>query len=446
LFSGVSALRAHQTRLDVIGNNIANVNTIGFKSSRVTFKEMFSQNMRTASTPSPQFGGIGGMNPMQVGLGVSLGSIDMSMTPSNLENTSNKSDLAIDGKGYFVLRVGDSSQLIYTRAGNFTRDGAGFLVHTGTGNRLQGYMLSNPKDIDSISGSISDIQIPFEDAYEPTATTMVEMAGNLNSMAEPKMGMTADGDEGQIDNWVSQIDVFDRLGQKHQILATFMQAEEPNPEEPVWRVTLTMLNPYESIEGETDAFELTFGPNGLLAEGFERYQEYTLTNNGDGPEDPEEYGPHIGGFPEETIITIDWGGITQFAGKTDAFGRRLDGNEYGKLTNWEIDENGTLTLFYSNGERRNHARIALALFPNDQGLTKLSDTTWQESNNSGAAVISLPNSGEFGKTRANSVEMSNVDLAYEFTNLVITQRGYQANARVISTSDEILQELVNIKR
>jgi len=390
-----------------------------------------------------EFGGIGGMNPMQVGLGVSLGSIDMSMTPSNLENTSNKSDLAIDGKGYFVLRVGDSSQLIYTRAGNFTRDGAGFLVHTGTGNRLQGYMLSDPNDIDSISGSLTDIHVPFDDSFVPSATTVVEMSGNLNSMAVPKTGLDDEGEEGQVSNWVSMIEIFDRLGQKHQILATFYQAEEPSPEEPVWTVELSMLNPYESIDGEIP-MTLTFGPDGLLTEDVERFQTYTLSNGGDA--DPEEYGPHIGGFPEEMEIIIDWGNITQFAGKTDAYGRRLDGNEYGKLVNWEIDENGTMTLFYSNGERRNHARIALALFPNDQGLTKLSDTTWQESNNSGAAVISIPNTGEFGKTRASSVEMSNVDLAYEFTNLVITQRGYQANARVISTSDEILQELVNIKR
>ena len=402
--------------------------------------------MRNASTPSPDFGGVGGMNPMQVGLGVSLGSIDMMMTPSNLENTSNKSDLAIDGKGYFILRVGDSSQLIYTRAGNFTRDGAGFLVHTGTGNRLQGYMLSDPEDIGSISGSLSDILIPFDDSMLPTATTVVEMFGNLNSLSEPKEGVDENGDEAFVKNWAVTLVVYDQLGQEHQILAQFFQAEEPEPETPTWTVNLSMINPYESIDGETEGFALTFGPNGLLSEDFERYQEYTLSNGGDGPEDPDTFGPHIGGFSEEMTIIIDWGQLTQFQGKTDANGRRLDGNEYGKLTDWQIDENGTLTLFYSNGNRKNLARVALALFPNDQGLTKLSDTTWMESNNSGAAVFSLPNTGEYGKTRSSAVEMSNVDLAYEFTSLVITQRGYQANARVISTSDEILQELVNIKR
>jgi len=426
-----------------VGNNIANVNSLGFKSSRVTFKEMYNQSMRAASTPSPVAGGVGGMNPMQVGLGVRVGSIDQNMSASNIENTGFKSDMAVDGRGFFVLRVGDSSQLIYTRAGNFTRDGAGFLVHTGTGNRLQGYLLSNPEDDSSISGSVTDIQVPFSDFYPPSATTIAEIFGNLNHLTLPNEA----NEEGERDkNWLATLDVYDRLGQRHTILCEFFQAEEPDPENPTWRVVMTMASPWEAIDGGED-IELTFDTNGQLIydeTGEGRYYTVTLSN-GD-PDDPETAGLRVGGFTEEMELIIDFGKLTQLAGKTDALARRLNGNEYGNLSNWEVDENGVMTLYYSNGESRMHARIALANFPNDEGLTKLSDTTWRESNNSGAVVIAIPNTGDFGKVVSGGIEMSNVDLAYEFTNLVITQRGYQANARVISTSDEILQELVNIKR
>jgi flagellar hook protein FlgE len=430
---------------------------------------MYAQTLRSASAPSNVAGGIGGLNPMQVGLGVRIGSIDMDMSPSNIESTGNKSDLAIDGTGYFVLRVGDTSQLIYTRAGNFSRDGAGFLTHTGTGNRLQGYVLSDPDDIGSISGSLTDLQIPASDFFPANPTTEAIIFGNLDHMEVPKWGPDPDDPENtelvQLRNTAMQLDVFDQLGGKHQVLAEFRVSMNTTPEQPRWEMRLSMVSPFQVIsEPEPEEWiEIAFDRFGRLdeeeSEGLEDgpFIQVTIINNEEIDYealglDEETFRPPggipAGGDGDEDGLTfrLDLRQITQLAGKTDVLGRRLDGNEFGSLTNWDIDENGVINLFYSNGERRAYARVALANFANDQALSKISDTTFMESNNSGAAVIGVANTGEFGKTVANGVEMSNVDLAYEFTNLVVTQRGYQANARVISTSDEILQELVNIKR
>lgn len=426
--------------MDVVGNNIANVNTTGFKSSRVTFKEMYSQSMRAASTPSPTAGGTGGTNPMQIGLGAMVGSIDMNMSPTAIESTGRKADMALDGKGYFILRTGDSTQHLYTRAGNFDLDGAGFLGHTATGNRLQGYMLTDPADKGSISGTLEDVQIPLNDSYPAVATTRAEVSGNLDSLTKlPELDENGE----PLRNHSGALEVYDRLGQPHQIYLEYFK-QESDPESPVWLVRLSMINKFESIE-ETE-FTLNFDINGnLIGEGDERYMTVTLDNGGDGyPDQPDLV--QTGGFTEPMEVVIDFGKITQFAGKTDAAAVRKDGNQAGKLTDWAIDQDGVLTLYYSNGERRNHARMALANFMNDAGLTKVSDTTFMESNNSGAAEVNIPNTGQYGKVLTSSIEMSNVDLAYEFTSMVITQRGYQANARVITTSDEILQELVNIKR
>lgn len=426
--------------MDVVGNNIANVNTVGFKTSRVTFKEMYSQTLRSASTPSPNAGGIGGVNPMQVGLGTMVGSIDVDMSPTTIESTGHKSDLAIDGKGYLILRSGDSSELLYTRAGNMKMDGAGFLTHTGTGNRLQGYMITDPEDITSVGGSLVDLYIPSSENMAAAPTTRVELSGNLSHKDVPK----EEDEEGVVPNNKScMIEVIDQVGGRHNIIAQFYQ-ETDDPSAPQWRMELSMQDPYDSIDGG-EGVTLTFDMYGnLIAEGEERYLTVTLSNGGDA--DPDVDGPQVGGFTEEMEVVIDLSKITQHAGQSDVVGMRLDGNEAGKMTDWDIDQNGVVSLFFSNGLRRNYARVALANFSNDAGLTKVSDTTFMESNNSGAAVVSIANSGDYGKVLASSLEMSNVDLAYEFTSMVITQRGYQANARVISTSDEILQELVNIKR
>jgi flagellar hook-basal body protein len=232
---------------------------------------------------------------------------------------------------------------------------------------------------------------------------------------------------------------------------TFFQETE-ELESPTWRVRFSSPNPWIGIEEpDEEGIEIVFDQWGRIAsvndeESF--FLAITLVN--DEPEEDEDGNlpPRVGGLTTEEGMTfmIDFSRVTQVAGKTDVEGRRMDGNEYGKLSDWAIDADGVLQLVYTNGMRENFARLALANFANDMGLTKVSDTTFMESNNSGAAVINIPNTGDFGKIIAYGIEMSNVDLATEFTYLVTTQRGYQANARVISTSDEILQELVNIKR
>ncbi|HOP75137.1 MAG TPA: flagellar hook-basal body complex protein, partial [Bacillota bacterium] len=175
MFAGVSGLRNHQTRMDVIGNNIANVNTIGFKSSRVTFQDTLNQTLRGASAPQ---GSRGGINPLQVGLGMSIATIDILQTQGNLQNTGNISDLAIQGDGFFILS--DGSRQYYTRAGNFNLEAGGRLVNPGNGLVVQGWMADSTGKINA-NGPLTDIQLPLGQTIDPIATTLIEFGGNLDS-------------------------------------------------------------------------------------------------------------------------------------------------------------------------------------------------------------------------------------------------------------------------
>ena len=398
LFSGVSGLLSHQTRMDVIGNNIANVNTVGFKASRVTFADMLYETLRSATRPTEERGGT---NPRQVGLGVQIGSIDVLHTAGNLQPTGLTTDLAIRGNGFFVVL--DGSEQLYTRAGVFDFDQEGWLVSKATGMRVGGW---NAVDgVVNPNGPIQAIQIASDQTLPARATTEVVLEGNLSVEASEA---------------VRSIAVYDSLGRRQEVIIKFTKN---------W--------------GNTWKWEAFYNDRSTGWMG-----NITFSATGQPPSDAvgEVSFIPVEGGAELVTFTIDFSRLTQYAAPTEVNVRSQNGFPPGYLEEVRIDASGVITGIFSNGLTQTLAQIALATFPNPGGLEQVGDTAFRASNNSGMARIGTPGTGDRGVIAAGNLEMSNVDLSEEFASMIVTQRGFQANSRIITTSDEMLQELVNLKR
>jgi flagellar hook protein FlgE len=409
LFAGVSGLRNHQVEMDVIGNNIANVNTVGFKSSRVTFEEAFAQLVSGARPPGSDSNETG-LNPYQVGLGMNIGSIDLLFTQGNLEATGVKTDLAIQGDSFFV--VSDGLQNFYTRAGNFVLDADGNLVTATNGLVVQGRTA-----VDGVlSDTVGNITLPFGQKSAARATENALITGNLN--AEAAVGETRD----------TSITVYDAMGVGHEMTITFEKATPTT-----WTYTVAAT---DGTVGSGGAGTLTFDTEGRLAAPV--------------PTDPVVFTPDGGAADVSVTLNFgaegDLGGISQFAAPSTATLREQDGNTMGSMESFAIDQSGNIRGAFSNGSSLVLGQIALADFNNPSGLFRTGNNMYQISANSGAPVIGFAGEGSQSAITAGALEMSNVDLAQEFTNMITAQRGFQSNARVISTSDEMLQELVNLRR
>lgn len=404
LFAGVSGLRNHQTRMDVIGNNVANVNTIGFKSSRVNFQEVFSQTLRGASSPRAN---VGGTNPQQVGLGMTLATIDTLMTDGNLQYTGKMTDLAVNGNGFFILD--NSGQLVYTRAGNFSTDAVGYLVNPANGLRVQGWM-AKPDGTFGVKdeGTLVDVRIPVGETIAAQATSRVAYAQNLDSRAAVGFART------------TSVEVYDSQGKAFSVQITFTKTADNNWD---WAASTTTAGGTVTGNGT-----ITFGATGNITAG--AAGTFTLNSATAGL----------------TTINLDLSRITQYAAENTIQASERDGYPMGALDTFTIDPTGTVTGVYTNGLTKAIAQVALASFSNPAGLLKGGESTFLESNNSGLRQIGEAGTGGRGDIAPSNLEMSNVDLSSEFTNMIITQRGFQANSRTITASDEMLQELVNLKR
>ncbi|MBX6365779.1 MAG: flagellar hook protein FlgE [Gemmatimonadetes bacterium] len=424
LFAGVSGLRNHQVRLDVIGNNIANVNTVGFKSSRVTFKEAFAQLVQGASKPSGSDAEVqGGTNPVQVGLGMNIGSIDLQFTQGNLENTGIVTDLAIQGDSFFV--VSDGQQRFYTRSGNFQLEASGRLVSATNGYVVQGRMATNGV----LSDTITDIMLPFGQKAPAAATTVVSVGGNLRADApiyDPADPTTAGGQR------QTSISIYDSQGAKHDLTITFTKTGNNT-----WDYKITASGVDGSAPAPTgDTGTLTFNPDGSL----------NLATP------PADFVFTPDGIGAAQTIKLDFGrdgdisGLSQFAAPSTAVIREQDGYTMGLLERISIDPTGTITGAFTNGVTQTLGQIVLADFNNPAGLVRIGNNMYAVSANSGAPVLGYAGEGSQSTVTSGALEMSNVDLAQEFTNMITAQRGFQSNARVITASDEMLQELVNLKR
>ncbi len=401
MYSGVSGLRNHQTRLDVIGNNIANVNTIGFKSSRVTFKDLFSQTLRAATAAH---GDRGGSNPIQVGLGMTLGSIDTNHGDGSIQYTGKSTDLAIEGSGFFIIR--DGNTLMYTRAGNFDLDEEGYLVVPGSGLRVQGLDLAA-----GVDGKLTDIRISTGTTHNPEATKRVDFANNLDFAA-------SNGSK-----FVASFDVYDSLGGLHTAEIEFTRNNAgTNPNAWDWAI----ISPAGTTGGK----------------GAVQFDEY-------GKIDPATSTSDVSWAIAGTTgmnVTLDFSAVTGAAGETSLSIPYRDGAPQGSLKGYSIDGSGKVVGEFSNGLIQDIGQVAMARFANPAGLMKMGNTAFVESNNSGLKQIGQAGTAGFGSIASSSLEMSNVDLSLEFTEMIVTQRGLQANSRIITTSDEVLQEVVNLKR
>ena len=411
LFSGVSGLRNHQIRMDVIGNNIANVNTVGYKSSRVTFEEAFAQILQGASRPPGDSGSVsGGVNPVQVGLGMNVGSIDLLFTQGNLEATGVTTDLAIQGDSFFVCS--DGTQSYFTRSGNFQMDANGRLVSSTNGFVVQGKLAQDG----TLTDEITDIRLPFGQKSAASATEAVSLAGNLD--AEAAVGDTRE----------TTITVYDAMGASYELTLSFEKASDTT-----WDYTATVTDG-TVVSGDTGT--LTFDNQGRLTAPL--------------PSDAFVFTPDSGA--EDVEIEIDFGdedsidGLSHFAAPSTAVLKEQDGYTMGDLERFSIDNTGTITGAFTNGVTLTLAQVVMADFNNPAGLIRSGDNMYQVSANSGAAVLGFAGEGSQSTITSGALEMSNVDLAQEFTSMITAQRGFQSNARVITTSDEMLQEVVSLKR
>lgn len=406
LFSGVSGLQNHQTRMDVIGNNIANVNTIGFKRSRVIFQDMLSQTLQSAASPSENRGG---SNPIQVGLGMSLASIDVIHTTGSLQPTGKNTDLSIEGEGFFM--VGDGSNIYYTRAGNFDLNSESVFFHGGTGLRAKGILADSSGQIDP-KGQIVDIDLSAQVASPAHATSKITFAKNLDFRAEV----------GEEIDYTMNVSVFDSKGDTHLVNVFFSKTADNT-----WEVTTT-------VDGEepTDVSGqgiLTFDPiTGRLVESTVSELNYLIEG------------------ADALDIAFDFSNATEYAGDFTITYTGQDGYEAGYLEEVTVDSNGVLNGSFSNGQSRPLAQLTIATFSNPAGLDKMGTNLYALSNNSGVPDQGLPGISGRGIIKPETLEMSNVDLTQEFVEMIITQRGFQANSRVITTSDQILEELVNLRR
>ena len=458
MYSGVSGLKNHQTRMDIIGNNIANVNTVGYKKSRVVFKEALYQTMRGASLATDARGGT---NPMSIGLGMTISSIDQIHTPAPATVTNKSTDMAIDGSGYFMLSNG--GQIYYSRAGNFDFDTMGYLVSTSNGYRVQGWVADANGIIDTVQAA-RNIDISAFRTIAPKATENVVFSGNLNStLTIPQIaGSDIDpADGGQhpaADNAViTSKTVYDSLGNEVTLYFRFFKHEVESGPPPVsdWACDISLDPEFENMEAYDDAadFEaLDIAAGESPAGGTRMLRVYNLQFDEGGaivlPEavqlqltvDRSQEGAN------DLVLDIDFGGLTQFNTKSSAWVEHQDGYSMGSLSSYSVGIDGTIQGVYDNGAIMNLARVALANFQNPSGLLQMGSNLYQQSSNSGDPSIGGPGSQGMGAILPSSLEMSNVDLSEEFTDMIITQRGFQANSRVITTSDEMLQELVNLKR
>lgn len=388
LFSGISGLRSHQTMLDVTGNNIANVNTTGFKSSRVVFQDTLSQVVANGGGAQD---GVGGTNPAQVGLGVRVAGVATSFTQGASQTTGRSTDMMIQGDGFFVVRKG--AQEYYTRAGSFDFDATGQMVLPGEGALVQGWAAVN--GVIDTNSALTDLRVPAGTTMGAVPSATADFRGNLDSAAA----------DGTVKNLTMKL--FDAVGAERTLTMTFTRAAGS------WSLAAT------DGTATVASQPVTFDGTGAIT------SPTTLA---------------VGG------VAVDLSTVTGYAGLDTVSAGTQDGQAAGTLLSFALGADGTITGAFSNGLKQVIGRIALAAFTNPGGLEKAGGSLFGTSVNSGDPLVGTAGTGGRGSLAGGSLEMSNVDLSSEFTSLIIAQRGFQANSRIITTSDEVLGELVNLKR
>ena len=409
LNSGVSGLHAHQEMVDVVGNNIANVNTTAFRASTVQFADVLSQTSKAGSAGTSS---AGGTNPVQVGLGVRVVGVTTSDTPGSLQNTGRSTDLALQGDGFLGVRIGNEVQ--YTRAGALSFDSSGRLVDA-SGGLVQGWMARPGGKVDPTTPTGD---LVFGDAVTAAAkaTTSVSVGGNLS--ADAAVG----------DQLVTGIDVYDNLGSSHRVTLTLTKSGPNTWDQSAVDDKGTALTP--------GTVTLTVDPTtGQLASASPA-PTYTVSPAGVPP----------------VVFAVDFGtpgesgALTGFGGESTAAATKQDGQSAGTLRNVSIADGGLVIGTFSNGTTQSLGQVSVTTFANAKGLEKTGDNHYRAGLAAGAASVGVAGTGQRGTLVAGALESSNVDLGQELTNMIIGQRGFQANSKTIQTADELLNDLVNLKR
>ena len=534
MYASVSGLKVHQTMMDVLGNNISNINTVGFKGSRPTFKQMLTQTQKGATSPNEEKGK-GGTNPVQIGLGVSMGSVDTDMSSGNLKPTGKKTDVAIQGDGFFVVNNGEEN--CFSRAGSLSFDKNGYLYSSTSGFRIQGWKANEKGNFSNMTpDNIKDITL--DNSMEPEATTEINYGGNLDSATVDKFNMitskfkTEDGGGNKLtdvqvelsqgpnfheykftltptesgiqidgnDSYTGYItlnkkgDEIDSVYTDPDKTGTDLTGSSLNVDggtdsimmpasgdDSEGKIFTSSNNTSETVKGSyeqtaetsivTDVFDIK-GKKHTVNIDLEKNGEnkWVIKENNIEVSKADPNGSWLGGSDHEILfekgkivdgetvklnldpynaqtqeVTLDFSKLTQFAGSMTADFNTVDGYAQGSLQNIAVDEQGNVNGSFDNGQKKALAKIALASFKNPSGLQK-EGGVFKVSNNSGLARIGVPGTKGRGKLAPGTLEMSNVDLSEQFTKMITAQRGFQANSKLISTSDQMMQQLVNLRR
>ena len=433
MFTAISALNAHQSWMDMLGNNLANVNTPGYKTSQISFQDQVSQLLRSGAAPSTTLGGV---DPEQIGLGMRLGSINQNFSQGALQSTGRSSDLAIQGDGFLMYSTtlrdtGTStagsaavtSTRYYSRDGSIDMDANGYLVNTNNGTRLLGwtptFTSASAAGYVDTGQQLTALQIPINSTLA-SRTMNTTLRGNLDSQTPTTTPYTVTAG------------VYDSLGAPHTVTTSFQRTGNN-----AWNWSATYLD----AAGATQ----TAGSGTLGFSGSTGQVDPATSTSGGQPQISLNMST-MGAFTPQ-VITLDLSNMTQLSTDNSVYMASQDGLAAGALTGFHFEANtGRVIALYSNGLQKWIGQVGMASFANPPGLEKAGQNLFLEGLNSGAPNMGTPDTGGRGVVVSSYVEASNVDLAQEMTNMILAQRGFQASSRMITTSDEMLQELVNLKR
>ena len=428
--TSLSGLDASATDLSVIGNNIANASTNGFKESRTEFADVFATS----------FTGVSGNSP---GSGVRVSSVSQQFGQGNVEFTSSNLDLAVNGEGFFVLD--DAGTNAYTRAGSFTTDKDGFVVDS-SGRQLQTFPANANGTFNT--GTLASLQLSTGDSA-PSASTTVTPVLNLNAQqvtpsgyggASPINPALFDVTDADTYNHSTSTTVFDSLGNDFPATMYYV-ASDPSTNE--WQVHTYVDDTQLSLNGGVDDFfTMTFDGLGSFSDiSIDNGGAPIVITNGDVPFDNLA----LGNGATDLALTFDYSDTTQYGGDFAVNSLSQDGFASGRLSGISIDESGIVSATFTNGQSTELGQVALATFPNTKGLRQLGDTSWAETFGAGDRIIGSAGTAGFGSLQSGALEASNVDIATQLVSLITAQRNFQANAQAISTENEIQTAIINIR-
>jgi flagellar hook protein FlgE len=399
--TALSGLNASSAELRVIGNNVANASTTGFKESRAEFADIFATSNL-------------GVTANAIGTGVRVSSVSQQFTQGNIGFTDNNLDLAVSGQGFFIMN--DNGVNAYTRSGALGVDRDGFVVN----NQQQQLTIFQADTNGNITGATGPLQLDRSD-IAPAATTTIDVQANLDASATPPTAAFTPADASSYNNSTS-LTIFDSLGSPHLNTMYFRKTAD-NTWDIFQSVDGTQVN-----TGAPAGDTITFDNTGAITGGSPTSMTFTPT----------------GGAAPMTMA-VDFLNTSQFGSPFNVNALVQDGFATGRLSGIDISDTGVITSRFTNGQSRTLGQVAIATFNNEQGLRQLGDTAWAETFDSGAPLVGAPGAGAGGLIQSGALEGSNVDLTKELVGMITAQRNFQANAQVITTADAITQTIINIR-